>query len=42
MIAIVNESIKDYLNYSDKNKRQKQQSIQRDEARRNTETKQTI
>ena len=41
-----NGSIKDYLNYSDKNKkwnwRQEKQNIQKDEARRNTETKQTI
>ena len=37
-----NEIIKDYLIYSDKNKRRKQQSIQKDEARTNTETRQTI
>ena len=43
---IKNEIIKDYLNYSDKNKKRnwrwKKQNIQKDEARRNTETKQTI
>ena len=41
-----NGSSKDYLNHTDKNKernwRHEKQSIQKDEARRNTETKQTI
>ena len=36
------EASKTVLNYTDKNKRRKQQSMQKNEARRNTETKQTI